>query len=524
MNFTFIFANRTRYFSRILAVIFFGLFFGACSGKKSNTPPPVAPPPPPPIQYNGNQQGRNGNFDYYGNGHVGSYYSEQERAERRRRYAASQERLYRFRHGGHYRPSEESDFIADDDNDGGHDRPDDWSEEQTGDSSGEREAYQSKSPGAPPTVLGQNSPAGLESSGLDPQQSSGPYSSPPSLTGTIDPAGNYFTDSRVDVLLPILKAEIDKLPEEIRRESEAFSLAINSMGVQANVKTRKVFVEFIFDGPSGPVTAKFAGTLDRNNRIVMYETRATEGDEYPFSVTLACVDADMSTCENTIVRIDQFTNKGEICKTAFVVHRVGNAHVTFNQSDYHRSLESLNPNFKEFMLYLKNTSDAVKKVLICLSSGRSNCATPPMRAPGANDVEFRSWAAAYGRSSFVVSLWSVTTINNPIQDALVFSGPLLLADSLGQESSSNSEIQISGYQRNLNAKNVNTGIVDHEGKFARYLSRAQLLKNDGNGNILASIHFKGVAESAELGFKSQVLPGRDFLKLVESGPPPPTRP
>ncbi|MBK7844101.1 MAG: hypothetical protein IPJ71_10465 [Bdellovibrionales bacterium] len=524
MSFTFIFASRTRYFSRILAVIFFGLFFGACSGKKSNTSPPVAPPPPPPIQYYGNHQGRIGNFDYYGNGHVGSYDSEQERAERRRRYATSQDRLYRFRRGEQNRRSEESDFIADDDNDGGHDRPDDWSDEQTDYSRGDKEGYRPRSPGAP-TVLGQNSPAGLESSGSDPQQSSVPYGgAPPSVTGTIDPAGNYFTDSRVDVLLPVLKAQIDKIPEPIRQESEAFSLAINSMGVQANVKTRRVLVEFVFDGPTGPVSAKFAGFLDRNNRSVMYETHATEGDEYPFSVTLACVDADMTTCENTIVRIDQFTNKGEICKTAFVVHRVGNAHVTFNQSDYHRSLESLNPNFKEFMLYLKNTSDAVKKVLICLRSGRSNCATPPMRAPGANDVEFRSWAAAYGRSSFVVSLWSVTTINNPIQDALVFSGPLLLADSLGQESSSNSEIQINGYQRNLNAVNVNTGIVDHEGKFARYLSRAQLLKNDGNGNILASIHFNGVAESAELGFKSQVLPGRDFLKLVESGPPPPSKP
>jgi hypothetical protein len=524
MNFKFFFASRARYFSRILAVIFFGLLFGACSGKKSNKTPPVAPPPPPPIQYYGNQQGRNGNFDYYGNGHVGSYDSEQERAERRHRYAASQERLYRFRHGGQNRPSEESDFITDDDNDGGHDRPDDWSEEQTGDSRGEQEGYRPRrSPGAP-TVLGQNSPAGVDSSGLNSQQSGGPYSAPPSLTGTIDPAGNYFTDSRFDVLLPILKAEIDKLREPIRQESEAFSLAISSMGVQANVKTRKVFVEFIFDGPAGPVNAKFAGILDRNNRSVMDETPATEGDEYPFKVTLACVDADMTTCENTIVRIDQFTNKGEICKTAFVVHRVGNAHVTFNQSDYRRSLESLNPNFKEFMLYLKNTSDAVQKVLICLSSGRSNCATPPMRAPGANDVEFRSWAAAYGRSSFVVSLWSVTTINNPIQDALVFSGPLLFANNLGQEPSSNSEIHISGYQRNLNAADVNTGIVDHEGKFAGYLSRAQLLKNDGNGNILASIHFKGVAESAELGFKSQVLPGRDFLKLIESGPPPPSRP
>jgi hypothetical protein len=520
MNFTFIFAARARYVSRILAVMFFGLLFGACSGKKSKNPPPVALPPPPPIQANNNQQGRNGNFDYYGNGHVGSYDSEQERIERRRRWGSSEERLQRFRRGGQNSASD-SDIIVDNDNDGDPGPPEDWDRETRSDSIGERERYRERSTGAP-EVSGQNSPAGMDSSGSDPLQGGTTYSAPPSVTGTIDPAGNYFTDSRVDILLPILKAEIDKIPEPLRQESETFSLAINSMGVQANVKTRKVLVEFIFDGPTGPVNAKFAGILDRNNRSVMYETSATNGDEYPFSVTLACVDADMTTCENTIVRIDQFTNKGEICKTAFVVHRVGNAHVTFNQSDYHRSLESLNPNFKEFMLYLKNTSDAVKKVLTCLRSGRSNCATPPMRVPGANDVEFRSWAAAYGRSSFVVSLWSVTTINNPIQDALVFSGPLLLADSLGQQS--NSDIQINGYQRNLNAANVNTGIVDHEGKFARYLSRAQLLKNDGNGNIRASIHFRGVAESAELGFRSQVLPGRDFLKLIENGPPPPTRP
>lgn len=520
MNFTFVFATRARYFSRILAVIFFGLFFGACSGKKSKNPPPVAVPPPPPIQGNYNQQGRNGNFDYYGNGHVGSYDSEQERTERHRRWGSNEERLQRYRRGGQNSASD-SDTVVDNDNVGDPGPPEDWDGETRSDSIGERERYRKRSTGAP-DVIGQNSPAGMDSSGSGPLQGGTTYSAPPSVTGTIDPAGNYFTDSRVDILLPILKAEIDKIPEPLRQESETFSLAINSMGVQANVKTRKVLVEFIFDGPTGPVNAKFSGVLDRNNRSVMYETPATEGDEYPFSVTLACVDGDLTTCENTIVRIDQFTDKGEICKTAFVVHRVGNAHVTFNLSDYHRSLESLNPNFTEFMLYLKNTSDAVKKVLICLRSGRGNCATPPMRAPGANDVEFRSWAAAYGRSSFVVSLWSVTTINNPIQDALVFSGPLLLADGLGQQS--NLDIQINGYQRNLNAANVNTGIVDHEGKFARYLSRAQLLNNDGNGNIRARIHFKGAAESAELGFKSQVLPGRDFLKLIESGPPPPTRP
>ncbi|MCC7404228.1 MAG: hypothetical protein IT288_07510 [Bdellovibrionales bacterium] len=327
-------------------------------------------------------------------------------------------------------------------------------------------------------------------------------------TGAADQLRRAFSDSRVDTLLPILKAEVDKLPEKVRRDSESFALAIRSVSVEANEGNRRLVAEIIFDGPQGPVSAKFRGHLDVNNRAKLEEDASTAGDEFVFKATVVCLDANMESCENTVIRIDQYTNTNELCKVAFAVHRMGNVHVQFPMQDYNRSRNSLNSAYKEFMLYMKNTHDAVRAVNACRQSGSSSCTPAPMRAPGANDVEFRSFAVAYGRSAFTLTFWSVTTPVNPEQDVLVISGPLMLADDARD------------YQENLDVggflREVNGRVTSNQGKFETNISRVKLLSNDGNGNMVLRVHIKGVEESTLLTITSEILEARDFMYLLQN--------
>ncbi|MCB0385010.1 MAG: PT domain-containing protein [Bdellovibrionales bacterium] len=326
-------------------------------------------------------------------------------------------------------------------------------------------------------------------------------------TGAMDERRRAFSDSRVDTLLPILKAEVDKLPEELRTASESFALAIRSLSVEANEGSRKVFAEIIFDGPTGPVSAKFRGHLDVNNRAVMEEAAETSGDEFIFKANVVCLDANMESCENTVVRIDQYTDRGELCKTALAVHRIGNVHVQFPMRDYQKSLKSMNEDYKEFMLYMKNTHDAVQAINACRQTGNANCMPPPMRAPGANDVEFRSFAVAYGRSAFTLTFWSVTTIDKPEQDVLVISGPLMLADDARDYQAN---LGVGGFLRETTGR-----VTNDQGKFESSISRVKLLSNDGNGNMVLQVHLKGVAESTLLTVGSEILEARDFMYLLQ---------
>ncbi|MCB0363941.1 MAG: PT domain-containing protein [Bdellovibrionaceae bacterium] len=326
-------------------------------------------------------------------------------------------------------------------------------------------------------------------------------------TGAADERRRAFSDSRVDTLLPILKGEVDKLPEDLRTASESFALAIRSVSIEANEGNRKVFAEIIFDGPAGPVSAKFRGHLDVNNRAVMDESAETSGDDFVFKASVVCLDANMESCENTVIRIDQFTKSGEICKTAFAVHRIGNVHVQFPMRDYQKSLKSMNDEYKEFMLYMKNTHDAVQAINACRMSGNNNCMPPPMRAPGANDVEFRSFAVAYGRSAFTLTFWSVTTIEKPEQDVLVISGPLMLADDARDYQAN---LGVNGFLRETTGR-----VTNDQGKFENYISRVKLLSNDGNGNMVLQVHLKGVAENTLLTITSEILEARDFMYLLQ---------
>ena len=335
-------------------------------------------------------------------------------------------------------------------------------------------------------------------------------------TGAVDVKRRAFSDSSIDTLLPILKAEVDNLPDQLREDSEAFSLAIRSVSVEANERNRKVIAEIIFSGPDGPVSAKFIGGLDVNNRAIMEEHPDTAGDEFIFKATVACVDDNDESCENTVIRIDQYTNGNEICKTAYAVHRMGNVHVQFNMRDFARYKNSENPMLKDFVHYLKNTHDAVQKVNACRRTGRTDCKTVPMLAPAAAEVEFRSFAVAYGQSAFTLTFWSIRTVKQQDEDVLILSGPLMLSDDV---SSTKTDLGIGGFMRQTNGT-----ITNDQGKYEGYFSRANLLTNDGNGNLTV-LHLndprgeKGEAVSTMIYVTSEVLEARDFMYLLKNPKP-----
>lgn len=344
-----------------------------------------------------------------------------------------------------------------------------------------------------------------------------------STTGVVD-KGEIYIDSQFDSILSGLKKVIDGFkPESYKTDSIRLAMAINALKLRKDPETGQLFLNILFEGPaqngspSSLIRAVFTGQLGPNKTAFMQETNETNGDQFPFTATVVCIDTSPQTCENTIIRIDQYANLNTICKTTFVIHRIGKVHVTFDESDYLSSLHSQNLYYQYFMQYLKNTHDAVQKELACLYNGSTQCGTPLMELPGSSDVQLETWAAAYGRSRFVLYVLSAVTNGDPIQDQLILDGPLVAADVFNNPQPHGPlQVQFHGRRRNLDVQDHTRNIVDNRGRLATYLSQALLLKTNGFGDIDIQLNFAPAnsTDSAHIGIHSQVLPVKSPEEIV----------
>ncbi len=338
-----------------------------------------------------------------------------------------------------------------------------------------------------------------------------------SPTGAVDPRSNAYMDSRLDSIMPVLRKHIENISNAtVRNESIDMSLSIRGVRVDTNMDNRTVFLKLNFDAGEGSplknevTDFQFYGSLNEKNVAIIRRNFQIGNKSYPFHVTIICADQNLSTCHNTIIAVYllEKENSNDVCKYAFLVHRSGHVHVTYDPRYYYASKNTPNPDFQEFMTYLKHTSDASKRVLECLSTRGRVCNRVSMEVPGAHEVHYRSWAAAYGRSQFILSFYSVTTIDKPIQDVFEFSGPLISSDNYRQP---NQNLIVSGYLRDITTSDPSRNVVDNHGHYAPMIQSAEVLRTDGDGTMSIRVSF-GSYDSVILNSITNelVVPTRNF--------------
>lgn len=336
-----------------------------------------------------------------------------------------------------------------------------------------------------------------------------------SPTGAILDSDNAYSDSRVDTLLAALKAQFDSLPDDKKMASQVLSFSINSVRVLTNMpRDRALKVILKFDGENGSdVRAEFRGSLSPNREAVLDEVGIEANDRFAFKVRLVCVDANPNTCENIVLRVDQYDREMKVvCASAFLVHRLGEVHVTYEESEYFKSLSAPDTHYGKFMEALKNTNDWVAEFNArCFNLSWETCSyLPAIKIPAFRRVEFSSWAVAYGRSYFNLAMFSVPVNGEFIQDVLYLDGHLI--ESRG-ESAVNTRVRVQGESRGLKRQYAES--YTGRGRYASQLSdTSKVLANDGDGNMTVEIGFLQGGQRVKLDFHSQVLPARNFQTMI----------
>ena len=154
-----------------------------------------------------------------------------------------------------------------------------------------------------------------------------------------------FTDGKSDDLMDLAIKKSDETFELIRTKPENYSkdaivesriLAKRIQDVYLSIDTYdsaniSLYVKLADGDTDKPIRLEFHGKLDAQ-RMASLNQRNIKGDkDLTFQATLSCMDSE-GGCQNAIVHLQQI-NGGKICRTAYLVYRSGDAHITMSSAD-----------------------------------------------------------------------------------------------------------------------------------------------------------------------------------------------
>ena len=362
--------------------------------------------------------------------------------------------------------------------------------------------------GATLQVLGDSTQCGDAYHNNEPNWMPGTFRPPaqtPILTGGKTPRGFQFTDSHDDSIMKLLADAFKKsvtgcmvdpslelakriayvdVYTDIHNKAQAnvtFHLYDGSLKNADKSSKEKIVVNMMATF-GGKMTATREPLLNENGKPVFNLVQTNKAKHgLRFRGHIACVDADRG-CQTTIIKIEQLTKDNKVCRTAYAIHRHGNAHVTIHPDDREYGRFHDNANYAQFANLIGNTVDAnciatleridrCQKDQMCLSTlvekydkpqcaidrMRQQCGGLPLRTPYASKIGLKTWSVLYGAAKFKFF----------IDKAIYIEGPLVYSKIRPIIESQALHVSGSG------------------------LKRAYLVNNDGAGQLNLGLQFSG---------------------------------
>lgn len=351
-----------------------------------------------------------------------------------------------------------------------------------------------------------------------------PPAQSPIFTGGESPRGYRYTDSHDDSVMAVLAEDFRRRVTGCRiKPSLELAQRISNVDVYTDIYDKaeaRVSIE-LYDGSikgkersqkqkivihmmgsfGGKMTATRQPLVDGSGKPIvnLVQTNKAKGG-LKFRGYLGCLDADFG-CQTTVIVVEQLTKEGKVCRTAFAIHRHGNAHVTIHPNDREYGRGHRNRNYAQFANYLGNTVDAACVQILrdiesdarrgmpqcAIKRMKQECGGLPIREPYARIAGLKTWSVLYGTAKFKFFMDDVITVEGP----LVYSKVRPILES--------QKIYVSGI----------AGV-----------KRGYLVNNDGAGQLNLGLKFSGQPEGMMRITVSSILKdsifGSERMKLVKN--------
>lgn len=321
-------------------------------------------------------------------------------------------------------------------------------------------------------------------------------------TGGDDGRGRRFMDAFDDQVMQLLKGQMNLLGGgKYQKDSADFANDIKDLDVWVGrngtreIDNRPVRMKVAihvgadsnYSGYTGVLVAILAGQITCRGRQCMAElrqTNLTEGVRMKggFHADVMCVDMGQS-CQHKIVKIEQLDEGGTPCKTAFAVHRYGDAlMVGDNNFLVAADHPGTNPNAAEIGKYFYNSN-------MCVMQHSSNAAERKIgrcdQYPRAHSLGLKTWAVAGGFGAFEIMLSGTPSPEEQnTRDVMILRGPSVAVGGGWVYGPEQDYLAIVGFRKNIHNDNdpMNWNATQADG-FASKISNARLLSNNGRGRI-----------------------------------------
>jgi hypothetical protein len=321
-----------------------------------------------------------------------------------------------------------------------------------------------------------------------------------------------FTDARQDGLFNVAVDRANALPKEVLRGNQDFAKQIRDVKVSLDMnRTREVKVRVVYMHRMARAAIELRGVMEKSASVMLAQVPVAGApkDAQNFSGVLTCADAEKG-CKNILLRLDLKGKAGKVARTAFIVHRWSDAHITLAESDRSQFARIPNQNQSVFAEYLSNTiNNGCLSVLADVKSGKrhlpqcaverlqAKCGGEDVKKPAARAFGLRSWAVAYGRSGFEFMATNahaydgVADFDMKRTPYLTVSGPLVYGKGTP------------AYTHPL----LVTGAV-------KGVNEVHLMNNDGGGNLNLQFDFAGQSDSRSRVSVSSMLPSESYAQAV----------
>ncbi len=294
----------------------------------------------------------------------------------------------------------------------------------------------------------------------------------PLVTGALDERGQIYTDAKDDSVMAVM---VDKMnQQEATFHAESLQLAQSVAKVEFEINGQYVSLNLKLKFVDQEINTTMTGVL--NGRTAELKQIQPVGN-FELRAHSICVDANQE-CRNVVIVLGHVIN-GQLCKRAYINHRwmmggVGDGHFTLSKEDYEAWNKPISRAQKAFLRMVANTVH-YNKVLF------REIGNEPLKYPRLGFLGVRSWAVAYGKSGFEITMKKLA-LNGGTSDETKFSGELTKSWVSGDVTQ---ELNVSG---NYNDAEVNDRFDE---RFAPSISQVLLVNNDGRGNLTLQIDFTG---------------------------------
>lgn len=348
----------------------------------------------------------------------------------------------------------------------------------------------------------------------------------PLYSGMVDERGQAYTDAKDDSIMAVMVDKMNRMAQELRVDSEQMAMAVNQINLA--VDRQIISLNLVLRFADREINEDFSGYLTGQNRTAQLQQRSSRSGEQ-FVIQATCVDRD-TNCRNVILKIDQI-REGQVCRTVYAVHRwmmdgVGDGHFTLAREEYNKSsqifledkaIQKAQKEGKKYdkELIVKNRAERAFLRVVGntihynrMMNGESH--RELSRTPRLGFLGVRSWAVAYGPSFFEITMGKAKAgAGGRLSDSTRFAGLLTKPRVAGEVAET---MSIEGEYSNPQIDER------YDDQFAKSITKAQLVDNDGRGNLTLQVQFKDSSSLSRVNFTGLRIPALSGAELQQVVP------